>query len=100
MPFGWATGYAVEGRTSVSIAYELKWTRWEMLGGALVIWALVVWRWRRTRVRREPTSRAAATATRERRERRERHDSLADVDDESSGGSGCDGHEPTADVAP
>ncbi len=66
-PFGWANGFVVDRRATVSIAYEAQWLRWAMLGGALVIWVLVMWRWRRTRVRRDPSTRAIAA--RQRRER-------------------------------
>src|SRR5262249_53003111 len=66
-PFGWAKGYVVDRRATVSMSYEAQWVRWAMLGGALVIWLLVLWRWRRTRVRREPATRTAAP--RPRRER-------------------------------
>ena len=60
-----------------------QWQRWALLGGALVIWLLVVWRWRRTRV-------AAAIRRRARRRRargasaRERRDPLADVLDDDA----------------
>jgi GT2 family glycosyltransferase len=80
-PFGWANGYPVEGHATVSIAYEAQWVRWAMLGVALIIWLAVVWRWRRTRVRRPRALRGAAA--RPRRERRERHDAVSEVDDES-----------------
>jgi hypothetical protein len=79
--FGWTNGYTVEGRATVSISYAAQWVRWAVLGLALILWLAVVWRWRRTRVRRPHAVRA--TASRARRERRERHDVLADVDDES-----------------
>jgi GT2 family glycosyltransferase len=78
--FGWANSYVVDRRTAVSLAYEAQWVRWAMLAGALVIWVLVVWRWRRTRVRRAPVVRAD---TRSRRERRLRPDPLAELDDEA-----------------
>ena len=39
----------------MTIAYDAQWQRWALLAGALVIWLLVVWRWRRTRVRRDPS---------------------------------------------
>jgi type VI protein secretion system component VasK len=65
----------------VSIAFEAQWVRWAMLGGALVVWLLVIWRWRRTRVRRDPSTRTAAT--RARRERTTRPDPLAELDDEA-----------------
>ena len=39
-------------RAAGVIAYDAQWQRWAMLGGALVLWLLVVRRWRRTRVRR------------------------------------------------
>jgi GT2 family glycosyltransferase len=78
--FGWANGFVVERRTAVTIAYEAQWLRWVMLGGALVIWLVVVWRWRRTRVRRDPSTRARA---RPRPERRAKPDPLAELDDEA-----------------
>ena len=80
--FGWANGFVAKRRGTVSIAYAAQWHRWAMLAGALVIWLFVVWRWRRTRVRRDPAERARAARTR--RERRERYDPLADVIDEDS----------------
>jgi GT2 family glycosyltransferase len=80
--FSWANGYALTGRAEVSLSYAAQWTRWAMLAGALVLWLFVVWRWRRTRVRRDPATRAPA-ARRERRERRERVDPLADLDDDA-----------------
>lgn len=79
--FGWANGFVVERRAPVAITYEAQWVRWAMLGGALVIWLLVIWRWRRTRVRRDPSTRA--TAARARRERSTRPDPLAEFDDEA-----------------
>ena len=80
--FGWANGFVAERPGTVSIVYGAQWTRWAMLGGALVIWLFVVWRWRRTWVRRDPSERARAA--RARRERRERYDPLADVIDEDA----------------
>ncbi len=79
--FGWANGFVVRQRATVSIAYEAQWVRWAMLGGALVIWLLVLWRWRRTRVRRDPSARAVAS--RQRRERSVKPDPLAELDDEA-----------------
>jgi GT2 family glycosyltransferase len=79
--FGWANGFVVDRRAEVSIAYEAQWVRWAMLGAALVIWLLVIWRWRRTRVRRDPSTRTAAP--RARRERATRPDPLAEFDDEA-----------------
>ena len=79
--FGWANGFAAGRPGKVTLAYGEQWTRWAMLGGALVIWLFVFWRWRRTRVRRDPAERAHAA--RARRERRQRYDPLADVVDES-----------------
>jgi GT2 family glycosyltransferase len=68
--FGWSNGYRVERRSEVDIAFGAQWQRWALLGGALVIWLVVLWRWWRTRTR---TSRAqVATAARDRRRRRER----------------------------
>jgi GT2 family glycosyltransferase len=78
-PFGWANGFVVDRRATVSIAFDAQWVRSAMLGGALVIWLLVIWRWRRTRVRRDPATRAARP-----RPRRERtRDPLAELDDEA-----------------
>jgi hypothetical protein len=79
--FGWANGFVLDQRAEVSITYEAQWVRWAMLGGALVIWLLVIWRWRRTRVRRDPSTRAATP--RARRERTARPDPLAELDDEA-----------------
>jgi hypothetical protein len=79
--FGWANGFVVDERATVSIAYEAQWVRWAMLGGALVIWILVIWRWRRTRVRRDPATRTAAA--RQHRERAVKPDPLAELDDEA-----------------
>jgi hypothetical protein len=79
--FGWANGFVVDRRATVSIAYEAQWMRWAMLGGALVIWVFVVWRWRRTRVRRDPSTRTPAN--RARRERATKPDPLAELDDEA-----------------
>jgi hypothetical protein len=80
-PFGWANGFVVDQRATVSISYEAQWVRWAMLAGALVIWVLVLWRWRRTRVRRDPSTRNAAS--RARRERAVKPDPLAELDDEA-----------------
>ena len=80
-PFGWANGYVVGRRATVSITYEAQWARWAMLGGTLIIWLLVLWRWRRTRVRRDPSTRAVAA--RRRRERAPKPDPLAELDDEA-----------------
>jgi hypothetical protein len=79
--FGWANGFVVPRRATVSIAYDAQWVRWAMLGGALVIWVLVVWRWRRTRVRRDPATRGSTP--RPRRERTAKPDPLAELDDEA-----------------
>ena len=65
----------------MSIAFEAQWVRWAMLGGALVIWLLVIWRWRRTRVRRDPSTRTAATPRAG--SARARPDPLAELDDEA-----------------
>jgi hypothetical protein len=56
-----------------------------MLAGALVIWVFVAWRWRRTRARRDPTTRRAAAerARRNRHDRQDRRDPLAELDDEA-----------------
>jgi GT2 family glycosyltransferase len=78
--FGWANGYVVDRRATVSISFTEQWVRWAMLGGALVLWILVIWRWRRTRVRRDTSGR---TVRRPRRERDERPDPLAELDDEA-----------------
>src|SRR5204863_853521 len=83
--FGWGNSFAVSRAGRVSVAYGAQWQRWAALAVALIIWLLVVWRWRRTRVRRDRVARAATARTRrERRERRERYDPLADVLDEDS----------------
>jgi GT2 family glycosyltransferase len=79
-PFGWANGFVVERQSTVSISYDAQWVRWAMLGGALVVWLLVIWRWRRTRAKRDVSSRATA---RPRRERTSRPDPLAEFDDEA-----------------
>jgi hypothetical protein len=79
--FGWANGFVVDRRADVSITFGAQWVRWAMLGGALVIWLLVIWRWRRTRVRRDPSTRTAVP--RARRERTTRPDPLAEFDDEA-----------------
>src|SRR5262249_17216435 len=47
--FGWANGYRLDTRGPVTITYDAQWQRWALLAGALVLWILVVWRWRRTR---------------------------------------------------
>ena len=52
--FGWANGFTLEQRGTVSITYGAQWQRWAALAGSLVIWLFVVWRWRKTRVRRDP----------------------------------------------
>jgi hypothetical protein len=80
--FGWANGFALGRRGSVSIAYGAQWQRWALLAVSLLIWVIVAWRWRRTRVRRDPAARAL-TAQR-RRERKERHDPLTEVLDEDA----------------
>jgi len=79
--FGWANGYPVARRGSVSLEYTDQWQRWAFLGGMALIWLIVLLRWRATRVRRDPGERAAA---RERR-RRERDDEpfTGAVDDET-----------------
>ena len=79
--FGWANGFVVERRATVSIAYEAQWVRWAMLAGALVIWLFVLWRWRRTRVRRDPSTRRPTS--RPRRDRTAKPDPLAELDDEA-----------------
>ena len=71
----------VERRATVSIAYEAQWVRWAMLAGALVIWLFVLWRWRRTRVRRDPSTRRPTS--RPRRDRTAKPDPLAELDDEA-----------------
>ena len=81
--FGWANGFVVQRRATVSITYGGQAVRWAMLGGALVIWLLVLWRWRRTRVRRDPSTRAVAARRRRERERESRPDPLTEIDDES-----------------
>ena len=73
--------YPSNRRGAVSIDYGAQWQRWAMLAGALVLWLLVVRRWRRTRVRPDPAQRAAVRA---RRERAERHDPLTDVLDDDA----------------
>jgi GT2 family glycosyltransferase len=78
--FGWANGYVVDQRATVSISFTAQWVRWAMLAGALVLWLLVIWRWRRTRVKRDLTAR---TVRRQRRERASRPDPLAELDDEA-----------------
>jgi GT2 family glycosyltransferase len=79
--FGWANGFVVAHRAPVSIAYDAQWLRWLVLVGALVIWLLVIWCWRRTRVRRDTTRRAPTARTR--RDRPSRPDPLAELDDEA-----------------
>jgi GT2 family glycosyltransferase len=79
--FGWANGFVVPRRAAVSMSYDAQWVRWAVLGGALVIWLLVIWRWRRTRVKRDASTRAMAA--RRRRERPSRPDPLAELDDEA-----------------
>jgi hypothetical protein len=78
--FGWSNGYRVDRRSEVDVAFGAQWQRWALLGGALVIWLVVVWRWWRTRMR---TSRAeVAAAARDRRQRRARsapRDTLGDA---------------------
>ena len=82
--FGWANGYRARHPGPVTITYDAQWQRWALLGGALVIWLLVVWRWRRTRVRRDPVvagdRRAYAGASVAER----RPDPLADVLDDDA----------------
>jgi hypothetical protein len=80
--FGWANGFVVDRRGDVSIDFGAQWVRWAMLAGALVIWLAVIWRWRRTRVRRDPAT-GIATPRRPRRERTARADPLAELDDEA-----------------
>jgi len=81
--FGWSNGFTLPTRSSVSITYGAQWVRWVTLAGALVLWLLVAWRWRRTRVRRDVAERTAMARTK--RERRERRDPLADaLDDEEA----------------
>ena len=80
--FGWANGFALAKRGTVSISYGAQWQRWATLAGSFVIWLFVVWRWRKTRVRRDPAARAATA--RRRRERKERYDPLAEVLDEDA----------------
>jgi hypothetical protein len=80
--FGFINGYVVtRSRGAVSVHYTQQWQRWALLGGMLVIWIVVLWRWRRTRVQRDPAERSAA---RERR-MREREDAAAvpSIDDET-----------------
>jgi hypothetical protein len=74
--FGWSNGYRVERRSTVDLTFGEQWQRWALLGGALVIWLFVIWRWWRTRTRTPRT--AFATAARERRERRAPRDSLGE----------------------
>lgn len=78
--FGWANGYVVDRRTTVSLSYEAQWMRWVMLAGALLIWLVVAWRWRRTRVRRGRVERRERRA---RRDRRARPDLLAELEDDA-----------------
>ena len=80
--FGWANGFVLGHRGTVSITYRAQWQRWAVLAGSLLIWLIVAWRWRRTRVRRDPAARAVATQ--HRRDREERHDPLAEVLDEDA----------------
>jgi hypothetical protein len=80
--FGWSNGFVPGRRGTVSIAYDAQWQRWAAVAASLLIWLVVAWRWRRTRVRRDPAARAL-TAQR-RRERKVRHDPLTDVLDEDA----------------
>ncbi len=80
--FGWSNGYRVTKTGTVALEYTDQWQRWAFLGGALVIWLFVIWRWRRTRVRKP--RRRDAEAARDRRERRSRPDPLAEVLDEDA----------------
>jgi GT2 family glycosyltransferase len=80
--FGWSNGFALGRAGTVSIAYGAQWQRWAMLAGSLLIWLVVAWRWRRTRVRRAPGARASSA--RRRRERRQRYDPLTEVLDEDA----------------
>ena len=67
----------------MTLEYTDQWQRWAFLGGALVIWLFVIWRWRRTRVRKP--RRRDVEAARDRRERRSpRPDPLAEVLDEDA----------------
>jgi hypothetical protein len=78
--FGWSNGYKVERTSQVDVTFGAQWQRWALLGGALVIWLFVVWRWWRTRTRAPRVTPAlAARARRERRERRPRRDGLSDA---------------------
>ncbi len=61
--FGWGNGFALGRPGTVSIDYGAQWQRWAMLAGSLLIWLLVVWRWRRTRVRRDPRGARGLGAT-------------------------------------
>ena len=79
--FGWANGYPVARRGSVSLEYTNQWQRWVFLGGMALIWLMVLLRWRATRARRDPSERAAA---RERRRRERDDDPFKDaVDDDT-----------------
>ena len=75
--FGWSNGYKIERRSQVDVTFGAQWQRWALLGGALVIWLFVLWRWWRTRTRSARVTRAVAT--RDRREPRARRDSLSDA---------------------
>ena len=85
------TATASSTRGPVTITFDAQWQRWAMLAGALVLWILVVWRWRRTRVRRDPVVRA--TDVRTRRERRGASTGARSTTSSTttrSGGSGCE----------
>jgi GT2 family glycosyltransferase len=78
--FGWSNGYKVERTSQVDVTFGAQWQRWALLGGALVIWLFVVWRWWRTRTRApRVTPTVAARGRRERTERRPRRDALSDA---------------------
>ncbi len=79
--FGWANGFRNPKTGNVALEFTDQWQRWALLGGSLVIWLFVIWRWRRTRVRRPRREVSASTA---RRERRAKPDPLAEVLDEDS----------------
>jgi len=79
--FGWANGYRNPKTGTVDLEFTDQWQRWALLGGSLVIWLFLIWRWRRTRVRRPRREQSAATA---RRERRAKPDPLAEVLDEDA----------------
>ncbi len=78
--FGWANGFTLTRRGSVSIAYTKQWLRWALLGVALLIWLVALRRWWTTRLVRD---RAAELTQRERRERAHRPDPLAEALDDT-----------------